>query len=76
MADPAVYQHIDDPPPTTPDELAARFERMSGGPPPHRADESWWNFAVRLRETGLAVGRLEATIVGGRAEVAYLFGQA
>ena len=31
------------------------------------------NYAVRLSRTGTLIGRLEATIVEGRAEVAYLF---
>lgn len=76
FADPVVYQHIDDHPPTSVGELASRYERMSAGPPAHRTGESWWNYAVRLLGSGLAIGRIEATIVEDRAEVAYLFGQA
>ena len=75
LADPAVYRYIDAHPPASIGELAARFDRVRAGPPSDRTGESWWNYTVRLLESGLAVGRLEATIVGDRAEVAYLFGQ-
>ena len=92
LADPAVYRHIDDDPPASVEELSARFDRMRAGPPSgpstdratdgatdragDRAGESWWNYTVRLLESGLAIGRLEATVIDDRAEIAYLFGQA
>ena len=76
LSDPAVYQHIDGHRPTSVQELSDAFARMSGGPPPHRAEEAWWNVAVFDAASGRGVGRLEATLVGDRAEVAYLFGPA
>jgi RimJ/RimL family protein N-acetyltransferase len=76
LADPAVYRYIDDDIPTSVEELSKRFKQMSSGPPVNRTDELWWNYAVRLVESSLLIGRLEATIVQDRAEVAYLFGPA
>jgi [ribosomal protein S5]-alanine N-acetyltransferase len=74
LADPAVYQFIDDRPPASVGELAGRFERMTGGPPAHRTHESWWNYALLHVESGRAIGRIQATIVRDRAEIAYLVG--
>ena len=47
--------------------------RAIAGPPDSRSAEVWLNFAVRLRRTNELVGRLEATIHDGIAEVAFLF---
>lgn len=68
------YEHLGEGPPQHVSELAARFSRMAAGPPPDRVDERWINYAVRLRADGSLIGRLEATLVGCRAEVAYVFG--
>ena len=76
LSDPAVYQYIDGRPPQSVEELGSRLERMSGGPPPHRAGETWWNYVVRRADTGDAIGFLEATITEERAEIAYQFGSA
>ena len=74
LSDPRVYAHIDAAPPRDAGALRASLARMVGGPPADRAGEAWWNFAVRLAGSGEAIGRLEATIVDDRAEIAYLFG--
>jgi RimJ/RimL family protein N-acetyltransferase len=76
MSDPAVYQHIDDHPPASVQELAQRFGRMSAGPPPDRTGEQWLNYAVRVAQSGDLVGRIQATVIRDRAEVAYVFGTA
>ncbi|MGQ0636945.1 MAG: GNAT family N-acetyltransferase [Planctomycetaceae bacterium] len=73
LSDPRVDEHIDDTPPENVAALAARFAIMAAGPPAHRSRERWVNFAVKLAADGVLIGRLEATIVDGRAEVAYLF---
>ena len=68
------YEHLGEGPPQQVGELAARFSRMAAGPPPDRVDERWINYAVRNRVDGVLVGRVEATLTGCRAEVAYVFG--
>jgi hypothetical protein len=73
LCDPRVYEFISGPCPT-PSELKLSFARKATGAPTHRPDECWLDYAVRLRDTGKAIGRLEATLIGRRAEVAYLFG--
>jgi RimJ/RimL family protein N-acetyltransferase len=76
LADPAVYRYIDDDIPPSVEELSKRFKQMSSGPPENRTDELWWNYVVQLVEPSLPIGRLQATIIQDRAEVAYLFGPA
>jgi len=73
LCDPRVYRFIEDPCPS-PADLQASFFRKEAGAPPERGDERWLDYGVRLAESGLAIGRLEATILDKRAEVAYLFG--
>ena len=76
LTDPRVYEYIPGPNPSTLDELYADFGDRVAGPPPEWQEEKWWNYAVRERGSGRAVGRLEAMIIEGRAEVSYLFGPA
>jgi len=59
--------------PTNAEDLRARFERMAAGPSYRYPDETWLNFAVRRIHDGRAIGRIEATIHGADAEVAFLF---
>ena len=73
LMEPSVYAHISRACPKTISELAAEFARVSAGPPVDRIGEIWWNFAVRLH-TGEYIGRVQATIHDGLAEVAYMFG--
>jgi hypothetical protein len=73
LCDARVYAFIDAPCPTLTD-LEASFARKEAGAPAERSDERWLDYAVRVTESGEAIGRLEATIIGERAEVAYLFG--
>src|SRR5216684_3181162 len=74
LGDPLVYEHISETPAITVAAVAARFAFMASGPPPDLANECWLNYVVRLRANGTAVGRLQATIIERRAQVAYLFG--
>ncbi len=75
LCDPLVYAFVDDRVPPTPDELLASFSRMEAGPPASRASETWIDFAVRLKQSGLAIGRVQATVREDRAEMAYVFGR-
>lgn len=49
-----------------------RFARMAEGPP-EGSGQAWVNFAVRRRADGRAIGRVEATVHDGLAEVACVF---
>jgi RimJ/RimL family protein N-acetyltransferase len=66
-----VYRHIGGVP--TPERFRQRMLRALGGPPAGREDERWINYLVRVADTGQAIGRLEATVIGAIAEVAFLF---
>jgi RimJ/RimL family protein N-acetyltransferase len=66
-----VYRYIGGAPST--EDFWLGHERAISGPPPSRASEVWINFTVRLQETRQVLGRLEATIHNGIAEVAFLF---
>lgn len=69
---PAVYQHIEDELPSL-YEFKLGLERAIAGPGHGVADEYWLNYLVR-DEAGTMLGRLEATVHHGLAEVAFLFG--
>jgi RimJ/RimL family protein N-acetyltransferase len=75
FADPAIYRYIDNHPPASVEELSKRISQMIV-PPPHRADEVWWDYAVFVRESNHAIGKVEVAIVADRAEVAYILGSA
>jgi RimJ/RimL family protein N-acetyltransferase len=70
LADPAVHRFIGTSGPWTVEAVRARLERVAAGPPAG-SSEVWLNYAVR-REARL-VGRLESTVHGRLAEIAYLF---
>ena len=73
LCDPRVYACINASCPT-PAELEASFARKEAGAPACRSDECWLDYTVRLIGSGVALGRLEASVIGERAELAYLFG--
>lgn len=72
LHDPAVYEHIaPELPPRH--EILLGLQRALAGPPPSTPDERWLNFLLR-DASGAMVGRLEATVHHGLAEVAFLLG--
>ena len=75
LDDERVSRHLAGPEVTTVEALRARIDRAGAGPPPGR-DETWVNFAVRRRSDAQVLGRVEATVHGGWAEIAYVFGPA
>ena len=75
LCDPDVYRFIEMECPT-PEELEVEWARLVDGVPSHRADEVWLDFAVRRNSDGVFIGRIEATVIGRNAEVAYLLGPA
>jgi len=71
LDDERVGEFIGGPDVTTVAALHARLDRLSLGP--GRPGEAWWNFvAIRSLDEAL-VGRLEATVYGEWAEIAYVF---
>jgi len=76
LGDERVWRYIGAPDSTTVDELAAEFARRAAGPGPDAGEERWVNYAVRVGEGGAYCGRLEASVRGRWAEIAYLFGPA
>jgi [ribosomal protein S5]-alanine N-acetyltransferase len=74
LCDPIVYRHISDGLTPTFDELLASFILLENGSSPERSNETWVNYVVRLKNSDVAIGRVEATVIDRRAEVAYLLG--
>src|SRR5664279_889740 len=72
LCDHRVYEFITDHGTPTADELLQVFARKALGSPSTRSDETWIDYAVRSKESGVALGRIEATILEGQAGVAYL----
>ncbi|WP_040363367.1 GNAT family N-acetyltransferase [Congregibacter litoralis] len=70
---PVIYEHIEDKLPSAQD-FKLGLERAIAGPGPSHAAELWLNFLVR-ESSGSMIGRLEATVHHGLAEVAFLFGR-
>jgi len=75
LADATLYRYIDHPPPPSLEHLRQVYTRQAVG---QSADgrEIWLNWVLRERATGLAVGTVQATVLGdGRAWVAYMLGR-
>jgi RimJ/RimL family protein N-acetyltransferase len=53
-------------------ELEARYRAQVAGPA--ASDEVWHNWILRLAETGIAVGFVQATVNGNAADVAWVVG--
>jgi RimJ/RimL family protein N-acetyltransferase len=52
--------------------LAARYRAQSHGPA--LGDEDWFNWILRSRESAAALGFVQATVLGRRADVAWVVG--
>jgi RimJ/RimL family protein N-acetyltransferase len=78
LADPRLYDYIGGTPPS-PAQLRTRYALQVAGHSPDQ-HHGWLNWIVRERDTGAAVGNVQATIgvVDGRreAEVAWIIGTA
>lgn len=70
---PAVYRYIEDELPSLGDFKLA-LSRALAGPPDPASGQTWLNYLVREADTGVMLGRLEATVHDALAEVAFLFG--
>ncbi|PZD74344.1 hypothetical protein C1752_01405 [Acaryochloris thomasi RCC1774] len=74
LCDPRVYVHVDDGVAPSSNELLESFISREVGPYGDRSHERWVDYVVRLRESRTAIGRVEATVIEHRAEVAYILG--
>ena len=71
LADPELYLFTDGSPPSL-EELEHRYRAQVIGPP--REDELWHNWILRLVGSGVAVGFVQATVIGDSAELAWVVG--
>ena len=74
LSDERVYRHIPDDPPDSPARLAERYRRLADRRSP-AGDQLWLNWAILLKDSGVCLGRVEATVYeDGTAALAYLLG--
>lgn len=74
LCDSRVYVHVDDGTAPTFDELAESFVLREIGPSGNRSSETWVDYVLRTKDSQVAIGRVEATVIEHRAEVAYILG--
>ena len=75
LADPALYEFIDESPPVSAEALRDRFARSESGKSPD-GTEHWLNWVVRSA-SGEVAGCVQATVEGSLdTNVAYMFGKA
>jgi RimJ/RimL family protein N-acetyltransferase len=73
LADPALQEFMGGAPPSV-EELSIRYGAQVAGSV--REDEVWYNWIVRLVESGTAVGFVQATIEPPAVDVAWVIGAA
>ncbi|MFV0306526.1 MAG: GNAT family N-acetyltransferase [Desertimonas sp.] len=71
LADPRLYEFIGGEPPDR-GALIERYRRQVEGS--GRDDEQWYNWIARRTDDGVAVGYVQATVTGPRADVAWVIG--
>lgn len=71
LKDPKVARYIGGPDLTSVEDAQKRIEFVTN-PNNAPAGQQWFNFVIMLQEQ--IIGRLEATITGNKAEIAYLVG--
>ena len=75
LSDPAIYE-FENQPPASADALRERFRKLESACSPD-GSQLWLNWIVRLRDTGAAIGYVQATVLeDARALIAYEFGSA
>lgn len=70
-----VYRHIGGLPASV-EEFKLDLATALAGPPSSQISERWLHFSVRRADDGVLLGRMEATLHDGIAEVAFVFGPA
>ena len=73
LSDPRLYAYLDESMPESEAWLARRYQVLERG---HSADGSqlWFNWVLRHRGSGAAVGYVQATVTGTQADVAWVVG--
>ncbi len=71
LADPSLYEFTGGEPPTL-DVLLERNRHQVAGSPD--VGETWLNWTIRSADGGVALGFIQATVVGHRADLAWLVG--
>ncbi len=71
----AVYRHLGGEPPDA-DTFRLELTRALAGPRERHGPQAWLNYVMRRDTDQAVVGRLEATVHDGIAEVAFLLGPA
>ena len=75
LSDPAIYE-FENAPPASIEALRERYRTLESRRSPD-GRQLWLNWVVRLRDAGLAIGYVQATVLAeGRALIAYEFGSA
>ena len=72
LCDPALHTYTGGRP-LTPEEWRTRLTAWARGRSPDNA-ESWWNWVVRVRESGQVIGYVQATVTAAEATIAYVIG--
>ena len=72
LCKPEVYRHLEDEVPSR-DTFVLGLRRALQGPPPSSTGQRWLHWCVGLPGQARPLGRLEATVHGPVAEVAFLF---
>jgi hypothetical protein len=72
---PQVYAYLGESPPSV-EVFKLGLSRALQGPGPSAVGQMWLNYLVRAADSGDMLGRLEATVHDGLAEVAFLFAPA
>jgi RimJ/RimL family protein N-acetyltransferase len=73
LGEPGLYEFTGGSPPSEP-ELRRLFEAWERRGPPD-GSETWLNWTIRLRETGEAIGYVQATLSASMATIAYVVGR-
>ena len=73
LRDPALHEFSTDPPPAHSDEVQERIRVWESRRSPTQ-DDLWLNWTLRLRQSGLAVGYIQATVNEYAAELAWVIG--
>ncbi|WP_238155381.1 GNAT family N-acetyltransferase [Kribbella soli] len=71
LSDPALYTFTGGEPPSVA-ALEARYRRQLAGP--GRPDEQWLNWVIKYEDT--LIGYVQATVIDGTAEIAWVIGTA
>lgn len=74
LTDPRVNEHFPEGGPDGLADLIETFAYRINGPGTRHEGEIWLDFIVRIKGSGNYIGRVEATIQGTHAELAYLLG--